>query len=169
MTNNGFILVIDDIAISSGKQQELFVGNHAPEVRYEIRLDGRLVGTTEQTAFSLSGLGEGEHQVGIRAVYHSGKSEETFLTLGVVSGAEQLGQSEAAVFRDSATGKIGMRGNYRSAVLFDACGRKLSQLSGGQRCFEVGALPVGVYVVRWTDAAGRSRSVKVLEDGEPRK
>lgn len=167
--NNGFILMIDDISISSGKQQEQFAGHHAPEVQYEVRLDGQFVGTTDHTTFSLTGLDKGEHRVGIRAVYHSGKSEESFLTLNAVSGVELPEQSETAVFRDPVTGKIGMRGSCRSAELFDAYGRKLSQLSGGQCFFDVAPLPAGVYIVRWTGADGRSHAVKVLENGGLRK
>lgn len=159
--NDGFIFMLDDITITSGKDQEMHIGNHAPEVYYEISVDGEVVGKTENTDFTLNGLSDGSHTVSIRAVYHSGLSKETTITLNVVSAITEAETAPYTVSPNPATDKAYINKAFDSATLYDMAGRKVDVISGEQQYFDVSGLTTGVYVIRLTGTDQKVYTLKL--------
>lgn len=159
--NNGFILMIDDITISSGKNQEMFVCNHAPEVSYEISMDGEIVSTTKETEFVLNELDGGTHIIGIKAIYHSGISEESNISINVASSINQNESELVYAYLNSVGDKVYINGSFITAALYDTCGYKVDEIACGQSFFDLSGLPKGIYIIRLIDNVHNVKFLKV--------
>jgi len=82
---DAFLLQVDDFTVGpeNGQGEIIDYGN---VVRFEISLDGQSVGQSESPVFVLPPLSEGEHVVGIKAVYQSGESEVVEYTFTYSTG-----------------------------------------------------------------------------------
>lgn len=123
---DAFLAQVDDVTVGpqSGQGEYIDYGN---VVRYEIYLDGEKMGESETPEFVLTGLSEGDHTVGIKAVYQNGTSEMATYTIAGQAGAMRV---------------VG-DGTDAPAELFDLSGRRVDAESA----------PAGVYILRQGDKA----------------
>ncbi|MDE6125866.1 MAG: T9SS type A sorting domain-containing protein, partial [Muribaculaceae bacterium] len=118
---DAFLAQVDDVTVGpqSGQGEYIDYGN---VVRYEIYLDGVKAGESETPEFVFDDLGEGDHTVGIKAIYQNGASETATYTIAGKSGVTLVtGDSSDA-----------------PAQLFDLSGRRVSDSEA----------PAGVYILR---------------------
>ena len=82
---DAFLAQIDDFTVGpeDGQGEIIDCGN---VVRYDVSLDGQKIGETTTSEYRLPKLSEGEHTIGIKAVYKSGESKEITYLLNVTSG-----------------------------------------------------------------------------------
>lgn len=95
VSTDAFFAQLDDVIVGpeSGKGDVINYGN---VVRFDIYLDGVLVGNSQQPGFMLSGLQPGKHVLGIQAVYKNGQSQLV---------EYEFGQSSAVVLPSAAGGE----------------------------------------------------------------
>ena len=88
-SNDAFLAQIDDFTVGpeSGQGEIVDYGN---VVRFDIYLDGEKVGESQTPTFVLSGLSEGSHVVGIRAIYKNGESELVEYVINVATGISHV-------------------------------------------------------------------------------
>ena len=88
-SNDAFLAQIDDFTVGpeSGQGEIVDYGN---VVRFDIYLDGKKVGESQTPTFVLSGLSEGSHVVGIRAIYKNGESELVEYVINVATGISHV-------------------------------------------------------------------------------
>jgi len=129
-SNDAFITQIDDFTVGTenGQGQTVDYGN---VLRFEISLDGERVGQTTEAEFVLPPLSEGQHTIGVKAVYQNGESEEAVYVLTVSTG-----MAAVSTTREEPAAVYSLSGQY--------VGHRL-------RC-----LPAGLYIVKQ-----RNRTFKV--------
>lgn len=117
---DAFLAQVDDVTVGpqSGQGEVIDYGN---VVRFEIYLDGAKVGESETPEFTLPALTDGEHTVGIKAIYQNDASEMATYTISTSGILEIEGDSSDA-----------------PAELFDLSGRRVN----------VAEAPAGVYILR---------------------
>lgn len=76
VSNNSFLFMVDDIQI--GKTESEKYSTFAKS--YEIYLDNNRIGTTESDTFEVK-AGNGRHAIGVKAVYETGISEMSVVTV----------------------------------------------------------------------------------------
>lgn len=83
-----FFAQLDDFYVGNGQAagEEVETGN---VIEYEIYLDGSLNCKTTGTEAVLKGLDEGEHTLGVAAVYATGRSEMATVTVNVTASIEE--------------------------------------------------------------------------------
>ena len=83
-STDAFLAQIDDftVGLPDGQGEIVDYGN---VIRYEITLDGQLLGESETPVFVLPQLSKGVHVVGIKAVYKNGESDITEYTINVTT------------------------------------------------------------------------------------
>jgi hypothetical protein len=82
---DAFLAQIDDFTVGPEDGQGEIV-DYGNVVRYDVSLDGQKIGETTTSEYRLPKLSEGEHTIGIKAVYKSGESKEITYLLTVTSG-----------------------------------------------------------------------------------
>ena len=95
-SQDAFFAQIDDFTVGpeNGEGETIDYGN---VVKYEIYLDGVLFGESETTYFQLSGISNGTHIVGIRAIYQNGASQTVDYTLTIATGVKEVQSSKSKV------------------------------------------------------------------------
>ncbi|MCH5176398.1 MAG: choice-of-anchor J domain-containing protein [Prevotellaceae bacterium] len=85
---DAFFAQIDDFTVGpeEGDGATIDYGN---VVKYEIYLDGILIGTSDTTNFTLTGLTAGTHTVGIRAIYQYSESSTTEYVINATTDIQQ--------------------------------------------------------------------------------
>lgn len=80
-----FFLQLDDFTVGpeSGEAPVVDYGN---VVRYDIYLDGVKVGESTTATFTFTNLSEGQHTIGIKAIYLNGDSEMAEYVVNITSG-----------------------------------------------------------------------------------
>ncbi len=123
---DAFLAQVDDVTVGpqSGQGQVIDYGN---VVKFEIYLDGAKIGESETPAFVLTDIPEGEHTVGIKAVYKNGTSEMATYTISGQAAIEMVGAD----------------GAYAPAELYDLSGRRVNASEA----------PAGIYILRQGDKA----------------
>lgn len=118
---DAFLAQVDDVTVGPQDGQGEYI-DYGNVVRYEIYLDGVKVGESELPQFVLTGLSEGDHTVGIKAIYQNGASEMATYTVAGKSGVMQIVGDDANA----------------PAELFDLSGRRVNAAEA----------PAGVYILR---------------------
>lgn len=86
---DAFMAQIDDVSVepADGAGELIDYGNVD---HYEIYLDGKLHGTSPTAVYEIAGLPQGEHTVGIRAIYKSGASQTVTVTVSVTDSVTDI-------------------------------------------------------------------------------
>jgi len=84
-----FFLQLDDFTVGPAEGEAAFV-DYGNVLRYDIYLDGVKVAESLSPTFTITSLSEGEHVVGIVAVYQNAESEMTTITVNVTSGIAHI-------------------------------------------------------------------------------
>lgn len=121
-TYDGFFAQVDNIKVEPENGGGT-VMNYGNVVKFNIYLDNTKVGETDKSEYSLTGLTEGTHTIGIEAVYKNATSEMATYQLVV-----------------SSIGEVTISTMPAKAEVFTLSGQKMD-------C-SVDALPQGVYVVK---------------------
>ncbi len=120
-SNDAFLAQVDDVTVGPQDGQGEYV-DYGNVVKYEIYLDGEKVGESETSEFTLSPLSEGDHTVGIKAIYLNGASDMATYAISGKSGITLV----ASVSSDA------------PACLFDLSGRRMNASEA----------PAGIYILR---------------------
>lgn len=118
-----FFLQLDDFTVGPEDGQGMLV-DYGNVVRYDIYVDGTKVAQSNSPTFTLTGLGQGTHTIGIVAIYQGGASEMGTITVNVGTGIAHM--------------TLGSDNNVDT--LYDITGR---QITGDRR-----HLPHGIYITR---------------------
>lgn len=153
-TSSGiFAFHLDDIAYEQDFVEAVPTG-------YEVYLDGSLAATLEGDVFShtLNSVANGEHTVGIKAIYASGVSglNEAKIKVGPAS-LEESAEEGITVYYSA--GMLHVEGEWSSAVLYDLTGRRVAEVNRSSDRIDVSYLPDGVYVIAFK-SAGNAVTVK---------
>ena len=84
-----FFLQLDDFTVGPG-EGEATVIDYGNVLRYDIYLDGVKVGESTAPSYTLTGLADGVHTIGIVAVYQNSESEMGTVTVNVTAGVAQV-------------------------------------------------------------------------------
>lgn len=159
-TYEGFVLMIDDIYIGSlprmkaNSRSERGVAA-APDVEYEVYLDGAKVATTTANSYLFENLSEGEHEAGVKAVYNSGESEMVTIKFGGESEIESVqAAGNLAIYPNPARTVVHVEGDYARLVVSSINGVRVLE-SSCESTLDVSNLDAGVYVVMAYDEDNR--------------
>ncbi len=163
-SEDGFILFLDDFEISSGSGMPMRALESAPEVLYEVELDGRVLGQTEECSYPLAGLSSGEHTASVTAVYGSGRSKKASISFDLAAGIGAVSAGDAvAVTPNPAVDVASVSADFAEARLFSVSGQLLRVFDGSQgRLLRVGDLPRGVHLLSVTLPDGSLRSLRLI-------
>ncbi len=84
-SNDAFLTQIDDFTVGPKDGQGEIV-DYGNVVRFEISVDGERVGQSECAEFVLPAMTDGQHTIGIKAVYQNGESQEATYIITVSTG-----------------------------------------------------------------------------------
>ena len=159
-TYEGFVLMIDDIYIDSlprmkaNSRSERGVAA-APDVEYEVYLDGAKVATTTANSYLFENLSEGEHEAGVKTVYNSGESEMVTIKFGGESEIESVqAAGNLAIYPNPARTVVHVEGDYARLVVSSINGVRVLE-SSCESTLDVSNLDAGVYVVMAYDEDNR--------------
>ena len=140
---DAFLTQIDDFTVGpeSGEGETVNYGN---VVRYEISLDGEKIAEVTTPEFRLPQLTDGDHTIGIKAVYRSGQSQEVTYLISVGTGIARPVVSTAA---------------FNPALpyaVYSLSGALITSVATGSRstfaaALSTTALPAGIYIVKQND------------------
>lgn len=163
VSEDGFVLMIDDLFIGKARQHTL-AGEQPeePVVSYEVYLDGRKVSETTGNAYLFTGLAEGKHVAGVKAVYYSGASGVVTREFGSESGiATSQGQAFRA-YPNPVRDLLNVEGSYTRLELQDISGRCIARYQSGTQTIDVSGLAEGIYLLVVIDENAPSRrSIKI--------
>lgn len=80
-----FFLQLDDFVIGPEGGEAEFV-DYGNVVRYDIYVDGVKVGESQTSTFTIASLTDGQHTIGIKAIYQNGESEMATYEVNVGTG-----------------------------------------------------------------------------------
>lgn len=163
-SDDGFILFLDDFDINSNSGMPMYSVESAPEVRYEVELDGKVLGQTEDCSFPLTGLSAGEHTAAVTAVYASGRSAKSSIRFNLASAiGEVVADSDLTVTPNPAVDVAAVSADFSEARLYSVSGQLLRVFPGTQgRLLRVGDLPRGAHLLSVTMPDGSVRSLRLL-------
>lgn len=144
-----YMLMLDDISIGRETNTET---TGAKE--FEIYLDGQPVGTASGNTYTFTGLPEGSHTAGVKAVYLSGASEmvtRSFVVSG--SGLESTRKNQVGLYPNPARSRIHISGEYVEIRIFGPAGR-LQGVYADQMDIAVEDWESGIYLARIITSAG---------------
>ena len=120
---DAFLAQVDDFTVGpeSGEGEVVDYGN---VVRFDISVDGQKVGESTEPVFVLPALSDGQHTIGIKAVYQNAESEVAEYVIDVTTGIATV--------------------RLQSAAAADAVYNLSGQYVGRQTV----GLPAGIYFVR---------------------
>ncbi len=87
-TYDGFFAQLDDFTVGPADGEQTYI-DYGNVVRYDIYLDGTLVAHSDSSSCVLTGVSDGNHTVGIQAIYKNATSDITYYQI-TVSGINQV-------------------------------------------------------------------------------
>ena len=86
-STDAFLAQIDDFTVGpeDGQGEVISYGN---VLRFDISVDGQKVGESTEPVFTLPPLTDGQHTIGIKAIYKNGESEEATYVIDVTTGMD---------------------------------------------------------------------------------
>ncbi len=118
-----FFLQLDDFTVGPADGETTFV-DYGNVVRYDIYVDDVKVGESLIPTYTLTGLSEGTHTIGIVAVYQNAVSESGTITVNISTGIDTIRIETSATDSD----------------VYSITGQKMNA--------ETDALPRGIYIVK---------------------
>lgn len=150
-TDPMFFFLIDDVYIGPDPEADVHQDN-SRALSYEVYLDGKQMGTTEELSYTFTGLAEGTHKAGVVAVYETGKSammEKEFIVDPsiVVNEDEKSGNLTTQVYPNPVKDQLFIHGTYHRAEVLDVTG-KCVMWDDYKATIDLGSLRQGVYFIR---------------------
>ncbi len=169
ISNNQFIFLIDDMFI--GYEDLVPQGVNGVEVpefndvdKYEIFLDGEKVGESETTNYLFTGVTDGSHVAGVRAVYGVGAGEMAEMTFDVVNGEVSISDSELDGFYvtpNPAREYVDFVGEYDKVEIYGVGGNLVGIYADDVRTVNISGWAKGIYLVR-AYSADNVKTVKLV-------
>ena len=169
ISNNQFIFLIDDMFI--GYEDLVPQGVNGVEVpefndvdKYEIFLDGEKVGESETTNYLFTGVTDGSHVAGVRAVYDVGAGEMAEMTFDVVNGEVSISDSELDGFYvtpNPAREYVDFVGEYDKVEIYGVGGNLVGIYADDVRTVNISGWAKGIYLVR-AYSADNVKTVKLV-------
>ncbi len=131
ISNDTFFAQLDEFKVgpSEGTDKSMDYGN---VVKYNVYLDGTLVGESSVPSFTLTGISSGDHTIGLEAVYKNSTSERSYYHIST-----------------SAVGAVSVEAIPADASVYNLNGQLLASPLETQ--------PQGLYVVKYGDKAVKVR------------
>lgn len=155
ISDNGFVLMIDDIRIGKKEQPGLKNVAAGPEFHYEVYLDGKICGTTTEQSFLFTGVTEGKHTAGVKSVYHSGSSGLITCEFNVTVGTDETRNAAIRLYPNPADEYIVAEGGYSILSIYNSKGQIVATFTGSPNRIDVSGFPEGLYLVKVMDESGR--------------
>ena len=137
VSNDSFLFMVDDISIGSGEAEPY--GTYAES--FEVYLDGAKVAETTDNAYALQ-VGDGQHVVGVKAIYETGESELAQVTVGGQSSISEAAAG-AVTFHDNA---LWFDGVAATVAVYSADGVAVVSERQAEDVVDLSHLSPGVYV-----------------------
>lgn len=150
---DGFILFVDDVAISSGNGMPMNTAISAPEVKYAVMLDGQKVAETDRCEYIFTDVASGAHVASVKAVYASGESEPAEVVFGE-SGIDSAVTGGIAVSPNPAPGYTLVSGDFTGALLYDLSGLCVATFTGDSQRLDLTGVAPGFYILVVQPASG---------------
>lgn len=119
ISHDMWISMVDDVYI--GPREEQAAGSASSLCTFEIYVDGNKYAETDKNIFTLDSLAPGTHTIGVKAIYASGESEmtEITVTVGETTGIYSLTTSQPHALTTSVYNLNGQKvgRNYRGIVI----------------------------------------------------
>lgn len=154
----GFILMIDDVRIGDTQTltRALLADDsgevQTPAVKYNVYLDGDLVGETDGISYQFDNLSLGQHTAGVSAVYFSGESEVATIEFDVnSSGIDDVYGNSLRIYPNPARDRLNIDGQYTRLVFSNMSGAVVMTVDGKQETIDVSSLPAGLYILTVID------------------
>ncbi len=144
-----YILMLDDIFIEAEAAQPV-----ENDYSYELYLNGKSVGQTEDNSYLLQNLAKGDYKASVRRMYASGESDFAELDFTVDESGESIQniESEIRIYPNPAADCFCIEGEYTGVQVIDQTGKVVIDRDGSDNCIKVEKLPEGFYLVRVTNA-----------------
>lgn len=163
-TDDGFVLMVDDMMIGLDNNAPMHTEVSAPEVSYEVYLDGKQMESTENCMAVFAGIEEGEHTASVKAVYNSGNSETSTITFNTNSGVEETEiVSAVRIYPNPASDHVTISGDYTKAELLDLSGRLMASFHGNDGWLDVSTVKAGMYLLVISNSDLSTRTVVKLQ------
>lgn len=159
VSTDGFVLMIDDVYIGKANRNKANRVQKESNMHYEVYLDGKKVSETTDCKYLFTGLTEGKHTAGVKAVYYSGASELMTCEFGNESNVDYREINVVRVYPNPAKEYLKVEGSYTHLQLQDISGRCIAVYEGVQETIDVSQLPEGIYLLVITNDHESSRQV----------
>ena len=110
-----FFLQLDDFTVGPENGETVFT-DYGNVIRYDIYVDGLKVAESTTPTYTLTGLSEGQHTIGITAVYKNGESEMGTITVNVTSSVANITATTGTDTREAFT-LSGQKTNATPAIM----------------------------------------------------
>jgi hypothetical protein len=162
IAEDGFVFMVDDVKIGYGDGMEMHTEVGAPEVTYEVYLDGELFVTTDLNELLFTQVAAGKHIAAVKAVYNSGVTEQTEVEFYGTSATDavSVADNSLSIFPNPAATTFTIRGDFEYAEIFDLAGNKM--LTATSAVVPVDALSNGLYLVAVHPTTGAPRILKLI-------
>lgn len=169
VSSDQFIFLVEDMYIGYRETMpddngEIIIPSYDGVVKYEVYLDGEKVGETAETQFTLTGVKDGRHTVGVRAVYGAGNSEiaEQEFVAGDIAVSDAACDS-FSVYPNPAREYVNITGGFDSIEVFDISGTLVTRYGSETRSINVSDWAKGVYMFKAYSAEGTAVRKVVVE------
>ncbi len=145
-----FLLMIDDIFIGIETPDGIDAAAIRSDLTFEVWLDGEKAANTDSPAFLFSGLSNGTHHAGVKALFKSATTPliETEFTVNDEAGTGNiLGNATVQIYPNPTKDIVHITGSYERTTVYNATGQKVGEYAFGQQ-IDLSGQPAGIYVVQ---------------------
>ena len=139
VSNDTFLFMVDDIQIGSGEAAPF----RTFAQKFEIYLDGEKKGETTDNTYQIAADG-GRHTIGVKAIYETGESEMSEITVGSTTSVELTGGNSGQVFYSNR--RLWFQGLAEEAQIYSSTGVRVMAVANAEGGIDLNELERGVYI-----------------------
>ena len=139
VSNDTFLFMVDDIQIGSGEAAPF----RTFAKKFEIYLDGEKKGETTDNTYQIAADG-GRHTIGVKAIYETGESEMSEITVGSTTSVELTGGNSGQVFYSNR--RLWFQGLAEEAQIYSSTGVRVMAVANAEGGIDLNELERGVYI-----------------------
>lgn len=145
-TYDGFLSMLDEFYVGPKTAINANVGN---VVNYEVYFDGKLIATVNDANYLINNASNGEHKVGIKAIYATGASELVEYSFNISAGVEDVVNDDDIVNGINGGIFVNLR-DCNDVEVFNLSGQAVARYSQVEGEMKI-QLSQGIYLVKVGD------------------
>jgi hypothetical protein len=163
ISDDGFFMMLDDISV------EIERGGSKSLTGYQLYLNGENMGTTTNTEFLFTDIGDKTYTAGVKAIYTSGESQMAtveFEGCKEVIGIGETGQTDLQLFPNPFTNEINISDPtlVNSVKIMDMMGQIVKNTIYNGKTIDTKNLSSGVYMVVVETHSGERMIYKMVKE-----